>query len=192
MKLNLVLIILLSISININAQVKDKHVIWGQMGFGSGFVEMTSSDRTLNVEVALNYKRNSNNFSLSFLNSSTLSLFSNPEYISSIEVMYGKSYDFEFFALLLFPFVTLKSNYSIYAKSGIAFLETATYTDMIRWEPFKSEYGIDIKNGFGIPIEVGIRSELFHIMAFDLSFHTNINSLKKYSSINWSVCLGNF
>ncbi|MFA6598147.1 MAG: hypothetical protein WCS69_10520 [Ignavibacteriaceae bacterium] len=194
--IHLLILLILGNTLSI-AQYEKKDSFWGQIGYGISFAKYSNSDVGLNILGSINYETQNNNFSFSYVNSGEIALFKDPgEYIKSYELKYGRSIDFSMRGLLFpFPFLLIIKkdfNYSLVGKIGISYNEGLKRTTLIQDDFFDDSYNSKIVSGFGLPVGIEMREEITRYIGMGLSFYTNFNKVKNYSSFNFSLYVGQF
>jgi hypothetical protein len=174
-----------------------KSSFWAEVGTGVSFVKLSAARAGINIFASLNYESQNNNYSLSYLRSSEITLFTHPdEFVKSYELKYGRSIDFSMKGLLLpFPFLLIikkEFNYSLIGKIGISYNEARERTNLIKSEICNNSYNSKLISGIGLPIEIELREEITDFIGMSLAAYANFNKVKNYSGINFNISVGKF
>lgn len=191
------IILFICVTFSCVAQDKNNSQFWVQVGTGITFMKLTDTDAGINFAGSLNYEKDNDNFSFSFINSIEWILFSNPEeYIKSYMLQYGRSINFTmrglFFPLPFFLLLKDQFNYSLVGKMGISYNESIKRTTIRTSQSFSSYYNHELITGFGLPIDVEFREEISSYFGMGLSAFANFNKVRNYSGFNISLHLGQF
>jgi len=168
---------------------------WGDAGAGLNYIKLANSDVMLNFRFGLNYKVNSNNFSVVYLNSSEFELIDSPaEYLKSVSVIYGRSFDFTMRRLLVplpLPMIVTKEfKYSLVVKIGASYIVKRERTGIIQLKPFNNLYSGEVKEGMGLPLEIELREELTKSFGMSVSLYGNKNGIKDHWGFNFGIYIG--
>ena len=95
----------------------------------------------------------------------------------------------------IFPFLLIIKkdfNYSLIGRIGISYNEGLERTELLSDESFNDRYDSKLIRGFGVPLEIELREEITGFLGMGMSIYANINKVKNYTGVNFSVYVGRF
>lgn len=165
----------------------------GNLGVGMGGVNFSESHFALNFNGAICYRDSNLIYDLSQKLNDEFVLFTRPiERLTQIEAKIGGCYDYQSDGFIFpFFFIYIKDiNYSFRYKTGLTYIKYTKRTDKILSDFMNDRYNTKNYFGFGIPLEVELRQEVFSYFGLSASGFINLNSVKSYFGFNTGIYIG--
>lgn len=167
--------------------------ISGSLGIGMGCVKFSKGHLAFNLKSDICYRDSILIYSLSYTMNDEFTIFIDPsEKLSQLDAKIGGCYDYKRDGFI-FPFVFIylhDISYSVKYKTGFTFISYEKRIGIIESGFMSDKYKTKKYAGFGIPIELELRQELFSFFGLYSSVFFNFNTVKSYYGFNSGIYFG--
>ncbi len=174
-------------------QTENEFKYSGGIGFGIGSVKFTNQNSGLSLNTDAQLKHGSSIYEVSYYKWFGFGFFTPPsEYVVSYCLKYGKEFKFvrEGGLFSLTSNSDLFTNYSVQLKTGISFLESRERTSVKYQRLISDEYNTKSRTGFGLPLEIEVRSEISKFFGLNAKVSGNLNAISPFYDISLGVYFG--